>query len=243
MSKYEPQSFEELIVYIKRKLGEDIEDDTIEVDITENQFMDRIYETWNIYKLEHINGSKPVAYVFDTQPGITEYPMPNNCISVTKLIPYERASNFFSLDFQMKQQLAISQRNFDIVSVTLTFQYLKNIEYLIGEKYEYDYNTISNRLYFLTGFKEAKTVAAIGVEVLTLDENPRIFNDTWFKEYAVQACKYQYGENLAKYAGTKLPGSTMLTGEAMMTAAEARLKELREELMLKWRKPVGPIWR
>ena len=64
----------------------------------------------------------------------------------------------------------------------------------------------------------------------TLDPNDysKVFNDSFLKKYLTALMKRQWGQNLIKFAGVKLPGGIELNGRQIYDDAEKDLEKIQE---------------
>ena len=71
--------------------------------------------------------------------------------------------------------------------------------------------------------------------------NPEDFtnmlNDLFLKRYATALIKKQWGQNLIKFKGVKLPGGIELNGREIYEDAVRELESLRERMMLEYELP------
>jgi hypothetical protein len=58
----------------------------------------------------------------------------------------------------------------------------------------------------------------------------RVWNDSFLKPYTVALIKRQWGQNLMKFNGVKLPGGVELNGRQMYDDAEKDLDRIRERM-------------
>jgi hypothetical protein len=73
--------------------------------------------------------------------------------------------------------------------------------------------------------------------VLQPDEFPKVYNDTWLKEYATQLIKKQWGENMKKYGNYTLPGGMIINGQGIYEEAVADIIRLEDQLRDTWEEP------
>ena len=59
----------------------------------------------------------------------------------------------------------------------------------------------------------------------------RVWNDSFLKPYTVALMKRQWGQNLMKFTGVKLPGGVELNGRQMYDDAEKDLERIRERMI------------
>ena len=66
----------------------------------------------------------------------------------------------------------------------------------------------------------------------TLDPSDynRVWNDSFLKRYLTATMKRQWGQNLIKFQGVKLPGGVELNGRQIYDDAEKELEVIREQM-------------
>ena len=65
-----------------------------------------------------------------------------------------------------------------------------------------------------------------------------IYNDMFLKKYTTALIKRQWGINLKKFEGIQLPGGVTMNGQQIYQEAVEEIKQLEEEMELKYEKPV-----
>ena len=65
---------------------------------------------------------------------------------------------------------------------------------------------------------------------LNPDDYGRVWNDSFLKKYATALMKRQWGQNLLKFQGVKLPGGVELNGRQIYDDAEKDLEIIREQM-------------
>ena len=64
-----------------------------------------------------------------------------------------------------------------------------------------------------------------------------IWNDMYFKRYAIALVKKQWGNNLLKFRGMQMLGGVEINGETILTEAKEELEKLQEEIKLAYDVP------
>ena len=70
---------------------------------------------------------------------------------------------------------------------------------------------------------------------------PEVYNDRLLKKYIVALVRWQWGVNLSKYSGIKLPGDIILDGQSMMKDSWQQKEDIEKEIILKGELPVDFI--
>jgi len=60
----------------------------------------------------------------------------------------------------------------------------------------------------------------------------KVWSDRFFKQYCTAKIKYQWGENISKYAGIQMPGGTTLDGPRIIQEAQIEIDKMEEEMMI-----------
>ena len=66
--------------------------------------------------------------------------------------------------------------------------------------------------------------------VLNPDDFTRVYNDPFLKKYLTALIKKQWGQNLIKFQGVKLPGGVELNGRQIYDDAEKELESIMEKM-------------
>ena len=67
--------------------------------------------------------------------------------------------------------------------------------------------------------------------------NPKVYNDRWIKRYFGALLKKQWGQNLIKFQGVKLPGGIEFNGRQIYDDAEKELETIRERMTFNYELP------
>lgn len=239
MSIHCPETEEELIAYTKRKLGEDMacKDETLEVDITDNQCKDLVEDTLQMWKMYSYDGCKEVFYIIPTKTGQTQYQLPSNTFAVHGYLPINEYYNMFSLDYQMKTYMGMNLRNlFDITTIQITKEWLALLDLKLGKKYMYEFNSASKMLNIYAGAKTGTTIVVTASQFI--DDVPNVYNEIWVKRYLEALFLKQWGYNFRQFDGVKLPSGITINWRDMIGDANQRIEKLEEELVTHYSRPV-----
>jgi hypothetical protein len=73
--------------------------------------------------------------------------------------------------------------------------------------------------------------------LLDPNDHPRVWNDSFLKRYLTALMKRQWGQNLIKFQGVKLPGGIELNGRQIYDDAEKELAIIREQMLSTYELP------
>jgi len=246
MSMQNPQTMFELIDWCLRSLGGDNMfappiGGLISIDITKQQLIDRASEAVYRFNREHYNGYRQVGLILPLNKDQNTYTLPDNIINVIHYLNLDDKSTMFSFDYQMRQSMGFNygkMGGFDIVSVELTYQWLKLVDQKLGKKLNFTFNPLTHNLELLTPLVNYD--GSVGLVCYMLEdvmEYPDVWQDEWLKSYLFNLIKKQWGQNLKKFTNVTLPGSAQLNGEQIYDEAVTAIEKLLEELETKYSYP------
>jgi hypothetical protein len=122
----------------------------------------------------------------------------------------------------------------------MTKRYLEDIDFLLTTDKQLRFNKRQNRLYLDLDFasQDAETFLVIECyRVLDPDQFTGVYNDQFLKLYLTALIKRQWGQNLIKFQGVKLPGGLELNGRQIYEDAEREIEGIRERLISEYELP------
>ena len=108
-----------------------------------------------------------------------------------------------------------------------TFDFLNNPPSIIR------FNKRQDRLYLDVNWKNIAVGSVIVIDcyrALDPEHFCEIYNDSWVKKYLVSAIKKQWGQNLIKFTGTKLPGGVEMNGRQLYDDGVRELEEIKRDM-------------
>jgi hypothetical protein len=69
------------------------------------------------------------------------------------------------------------------------------------------------------------------------DSFVQIYNDSFVKKYLTALIKRQWGQNLIKFNGVKLPGGIELNGRQLYEDAERELDDIKQRMTMEYELP------
>jgi hypothetical protein len=64
-----------------------------------------------------------------------------------------------------------------------------------------------------------------------------VWNDSFLKKYLTSLIKKQWGQNLIKFQGVKLPGGVELNGRQIYDDAVRELQDIKDRMILEYEEP------
>jgi hypothetical protein len=118
--------------------------------------------------------------------------------------------------------------------------YLEDIDFLLTTDKQIRYNKRQNRMYLDIDWKSQSVDSFIIIDcyrILDPNDFTKVYNDGFLKKYLTSLMKKQWGQNLIKFRGVKLPGGIELNGRELYEDAEKELQDLKERMTLEYELP------
>jgi len=118
--------------------------------------------------------------------------------------------------------------------------YLEDIDFLLSTDKQIRFNKRQNRLYLdIDWGSESKDTFLVIDCYRALDPNSfsKVYNDSFLKKYLTSLIKQQWGQNLIKFQGVKLPGGIELNGRQLYDDALRELAEIKNDMSRSYELP------
>ena len=161
-------------------------------------------------------------------------PIPNHVIGINKIFQYDNAqsisvSNMFSFKYQLFLNDIYYWGQTDLLSYSMTMSYLETMNFLLNTHKQIRFNQRQDRLYLDVDWSDIKAKDYIIIDCWrTVDpvDYPRVWNDSFLKPYATALFKKQWGQNLIKFQGVKLPGGIEFNGRQLYDDGQREIDEI-----------------
>ena len=173
-------------------------------------------------------------------------PVPNHIIGVEKVMQWDNAqsisvSNMFSFKYQLFLNDIYFWGSTDLLSFSMAMSYLETMNFLLNTHKQIRFNQRQDRLYLDVDWDQFDVGDFIVMDCWrTVDPSdyPRVWNDSFLKPYATALFKKQWGQNLIKFQGVKLPGGVELNGRQIYDDAQKELDIIRERMSSTYELPL-----
>jgi len=170
--------------------------------------------------------------------------LPDSVIGIEKLYKFDSA-NVSNGMFSVKYQLFLNDIAFNLgydglLSYAMTKSYLEDIGFLLTTDKQLRFNKRQNRLYMDIDWGSAVAGDYIVLDcyrIMDPNDFSNVYNDSFVKLYLTALLKKQWGQNLIKFKGAKLPGGIELNGREIYEDAEKELEVIKEKMMLEYEIP------
>jgi hypothetical protein len=163
--------------------------------------------------------------------------LPDDIIGVSKVFHFDGSNRMSSGMFSLKYQLFLNDVYFygstELLTYAMTKTYLEDINFLLTTQKQIRFNKRQNRLYLDIDWSSVSADEFLVFDVFrTLNPNDyaKVYNDSFLKRYFTALVKRQWGQNLMKFQGVKLPGGVELNGRQIYDDAMNDLAIIREQM-------------
>lgn len=181
---------------------------------------------------------------FDFEENSNYLKVPDDVIGITKVFQFEGSNSISSGMFSVKYQLFLNDIYYwgstELLTYAMTKTYLEDIDFLLSTQKQIRFNQRMNRLYLDIDWSSASPEKYLIIDCyrgMNPDSHTKVWNDSFLKKYLTSLIKRQWGQNMMKFQGMKLPGGVELNGRQMYDDAEKELEIIREQMLSTYELP------
>jgi hypothetical protein len=164
--------------------------------------------------------------------------VPPDIIGVTKVFKYDDAqsvsvSNMFSFKYQLFLNDIYYWGQTDLLSYSMAMSYLETTDFLLNTHKQIRFNQRQDRMYLDVDWANLRVGEFIIIDCFRqMDGNSfnRVWNDPFLKKYLTALMKKQWGQNLIKFQGVKLPGGVELNGRQIYDDGVKELEDIKTQM-------------
>ena len=189
----------------------------------------------------NITGIGTTTFSFEETQNFIQ--IPDAVIGIEKVYKVDSraiASNMFNITYQLFLNEIYYFSSMELLSYTQTKRYLEDIDFILHPDKQIRFNRRQNRLYIDTDHSSMKTDDYLVIEcyrVLDPETYTKVYNDRWVKRYFTAKLKKQWGQNLIKFQGVKLPGGVELNGRQIYDDGVAEIDALESKMATEYEIP------
>jgi len=169
--------------------------------------------------------------------------VPDSVIGVEKIFKFDTSSisgGMFSIKYQLFLNDLYQFNSIELLQYSMVKTYLEDIDFLLTTDKQIRFNQRQDRLYM-----DIDWAAQTAGTYLVLDcwraldplSYTKVYNDRFLKLYLTQLIKRQWGMNLIKFKGVKLPGGLELNGREIYDDAQRELEYIKEKMATEYELP------
>ena len=163
--------------------------------------------------------------------------MPDSIIGVNKIYRFDGSNTMTNNMFSVKYQLFLNDvyyfDSLELLTYAMTKTKLEDIDFLLNTEKQIRYNIRQDRLYLDIDWGSVSLNDYIIIDcwrILDPSDSTKVYNDRFLKRYFTALLKRQWGQNLIKFQGVKLPGGIELNGRQMYDDAQLELDKIQERM-------------
>jgi hypothetical protein len=169
--------------------------------------------------------------------------VPDSVIGVERLFKFDTSSisgGMFSIKYQMFLNDLYYFNSVELLQYSMTKSYLESIDHLLTTDKQIRFNKRQDRLYLDIDWGSQSAGNFIVLEcyrALDPESFSQVYNDSFVKRYLTAVIKRQWGRNLSKFRGVKLPGGIELNGAEILQQAEQELSDIKSRMTMEYEMP------
>ena len=169
--------------------------------------------------------------------------IPDSVIGIEKIFKFDTSSisgGMFSLKYQIFLNDMYYFNSVELLQYAMVKRYLEDIYFLLTTDKQIRFNKRQDRLYLDIDWG-AQSVGNFMVidcyRALNPDSFTQVYNDSFLKRYLTALIKRQWGQNLIKFRGVKLPGGIELNGRELYEDGQRELDEIQRRMAMDYELP------
>tara|TARA_B100001996_G_scaffold264042_1_gene205981 strand:+ start:93 stop:935 length:843 start_codon:yes stop_codon:yes gene_type:complete len=161
--------------------------------------------------------------------------VPPAIIGVNKVLRFDGSNtmtnNMFSVKYQMFLNDIYYWGSTEILTYAMVKTFLSDLDFALNTEKQIRFNQRMDRLYLdidWGGVSKGDIIIMDCFRALDPSDHTRVWNDPFLKRYLTAIMKRQWGQNLIKFQGVKLPGGIELNGRQIYDDAQTELDKIQE---------------
>jgi hypothetical protein len=169
--------------------------------------------------------------------------VPDSVIGVEKVFKFDTSSisgGMFSIKYQLFLNDLYYFNSVELLQYAMVKSYLEDIDFLLTTDKQLRFNKRQNRLYLDIDWgaqTAGNTIVLDCYRILDPSTFTNVYNDSFLKLYLTALIKKQWGQNLSKFKGVKLPGGIEMNGGEILQQAESELSDIKARMTSEYELP------
>lgn len=129
---------------------------------------------------------------------------------------------------------------YDLLSYSMTMSYLETMNFLLNTHKQIRFNQRQDRMYLDVDWSDLKAGEFLIIDcwrAMSPADYSRVWNDSFLKPYLTALIKRQWGQNLIKFQGVKLPGGVEFNGRQIFDDGQREIDEIKAKMMSTYELP------
>ena len=169
--------------------------------------------------------------------------VPETVVGIEKIFKFDMSAisgGMFSIKYQLFLNDLYYFNSVELLQYAMVKSYLEDIDFLLTTEAQVRFNKRQDRLYLDIDYGGINVGDFIVIDchrILDPTTFTQVFNDSFLKRYLTSLIKRQWGQNLTKFRGVKLPGGIELNGREIFDDANRDLDALKQRMATEYETP------
>jgi hypothetical protein len=169
--------------------------------------------------------------------------VPDSVIGIEKVFKFDTSSisgGMFSIKYQLFLNDLYYFNSVELLQYAMVKTYLEDIDFLLTTDKQIRFNKRQNRMYLDIEWGAQKADSFIVIDcyrILDPNDFTKVYNDSFLKKYLTALMKRQWGQNLIKFRGVKLPGGIELNGRELYEDGEREIENIIQRMSMDYELP------
>ena len=169
--------------------------------------------------------------------------VPDSVVGIERIFKFDTSSisgGMFSIKYQLMLNDLYYFNSVELLQYAMVKSYLEDIDFLLTPDKQVRYNKRQDRLYVDIDWGSQSVGNFFVIDcyrALDPASFTGVYNDSFLKKYLTATIKRQWGQNLIKFKGVKLPGGIELNGRELYDDAEREIEDLKQRMTLEYEVP------
>jgi hypothetical protein len=245
-----------LEINVAEEQVEDLVDDALQ--LFQERHFDGVYQTYLKYQITQedidrgrakgidgvgVSSTSATANIVGTATTFNYYEnsnylqVPSHVIGVNKIFHFEGSNSIASGMFSIKYQLFLNDIYYwgstELLTYSMVKTYLEDIDFLLTTQKQIRFNKRQDRLYMDIDWSSLRPGEYLIIDCYRMmdpNDYSKVWNDSFLKPYLTALIKRQWGQNLIKFQGVKLPGGVELNGRQLFDDGQRELDAIIEKM-------------
>ena len=174
---------------------------------------------------------------FNWEENSNYIPVPDTIVGIERIFKLDNrtiTSNLFNVNYQLFLNDIYWFSSTELLNYYVAKRYLEDIDWIVNPQRQIRFNKRQNRLYLDMSWDAVTVNNYLIMEcyrILDPNNYTKVYNDSFLKLYFTALLKRQWGQNLIKFNGVKLPGGIELNGRQIYDDAVKELEDIRMRML------------
>ena len=169
--------------------------------------------------------------------------VPDSVVGVEKIFKFDTSSisgGMFSIKYQLFLNDLYNFNSVALLQYAMTKSYLEDIDFLLTTDKQVRFNKRQDRLYLDIDWGAESVGNWLVLDCYrALDPNSftQVYNDSFLKLYLTALIKRQWGQNMSKFKGVKLPGGIEMNGSEIYSEGQREIDAIKQRMVNEYELP------